>query len=73
MKPDLAHPHMDCDAAIQRKQDVARDLLMALTLIHKRATPRSQDFLHPTKKFANDVATLANNAIRQANKKGVSL
>ncbi len=30
-----------------------------LLAIHKLATPRSQDFLHPTKEFADDVAALS--------------
>ena len=41
-------------------------LLEALEAIHKRATPRSQDFLHPTKEFADDVARLASDAIERA-------
>ena len=37
----------------------------ALVAIHKRATPRSQDFLHPTKEFADDVASMARAAIEE--------
>ena len=36
----------------------------ALEAIYKRATPRSQDFLHPTKEFADDVARMAHAAIK---------
>ncbi len=35
----------------------------ALEAIYKRATPRSQDFLHPTKELADDVARMAHAAI----------
>src|SRR3990167_146932 len=34
----------------------------ALEMIHTRATPRSQDFLHPTKAFADGIARLAHDA-----------
>ena len=50
----------------QRLREINEALLLALEAIHKRATPRSQDFLHPAKQFAADVAQLARAAILAA-------
>ncbi len=56
-KPALCGlPDCDCGYTISTLEGVLED-------IKRRASPRSQDFLHPTKQFADDVVAMADAGI----------